>query len=195
MGYFIPYIIERDGQQEKIKDLWTKLFEDRIIFLGTEIDETVANIVTAQLLYLASDDSGRDINLYINSPGGYVSAGLMIFDTMKYIKPDIRTICVGSASSMGAFLLAAGTKGKRCALQNSKIMIHQVAGGASGKATDVEIALKEMLKYKEKLTRYLAEFTGKEYERVLADCERDYFMSAREAKEYGLVDEVMTKQE
>ena len=189
----LPYIIERDGQHEKVRDVYTKLFQDRIIFLGSEINTDVSNAIVAQLLYLSASDAEADINLYINSPGGTVTAGFAIFDTMNYIPCDITTICIGQCASMGAFLLAAGTKGKRKALPNSKVMIHQVLGDASGQATDINIAAAEITKTKEKLTRYLSEFTGQDYDKVYKDCERDNYMTAEEALAYGLVDEVLVK--
>jgi len=187
----IPYIIERDGQHEKVRDVYTKLFQDRIVFLGSEINTDVANAVVAQLLYLAAADAEADISLYINSPGGFITAGFAIFDTLGYIPCDVSTICIGQCASMGAFLLAAGTKGKRKALPNSRVMIHQPLGGAQGQATDINIAAAEITKTKEKLTRYLSGFTNQEYDKVYADCERDNYMSAKEALEYGLIDEVI----
>lgn len=195
MGLYYPYVVEKDGASEKVKDIFTRLLEDRVIYLGTEINDDVANVIIGQLLFLASDNPSSDIHMYINSPGGVVSSGFGIFDVMNYIKPDVRTYCVGQAASMGAFLLAAGKKGKRFILPNSRVMIHQVSGGANGQASDVEIRYKEMIKYKEKLTRYLAEFSGKDYDKVYADCERDYYMSSSEALEYGLVDHIMIKNE
>ena len=187
----LPYIVERDGGIEKFKDVFTKLFESRTIFLSGEVNETTSSIIVAQLLYLSSDSS-EDIYLYINSPGGSVSAGLAIFDTMKYVAPDVSTICIGQAASMGSFLLAAGTKGKRYSLPNTDIMIHQPSGGTGlAQASDIEIVAKHMLRTKEKLTRYLSKMTGQPYDKVLADCDRDTYMSAEEAKEYGIIDSVI----
>jgi ATP-dependent Clp protease protease subunit len=193
MSYILPYIVEKNGDSERHKDVFTRLFEDRIIFLSGTVDDVLSNMIVAQLLYLSAD-SDRDIYLYINSPGGSIAAGLAIFDTMKYISCDITTICVGSACSMGAFLLAAGTKGKRKALPNSRILIHQPLGGAEGQATEIEIAYKQITRYKELLTRYLSEFTGQPYEKVMVDCDRDHYMTAIEAKEYGLIDSVVVHQ-
>jgi len=184
----LPFIIERDGNMERVKDIWSKLFESRIVFLGGEVNDQVSNAIVAQLLVLAADDPVADINLYINSPGGSVSSGLAIFDAMNYVSPDVSTMVIGSASSMGAFLLAAGKKGKRRAAEHSRIMIHQVSSGAGGQVTDLEIQVAEARKYKELLTKILAKNTGQSYEKVLADCERDNFMSAQEALSYGLID-------
>lgn len=191
MSYYIPYVIEQTGKGERSYDIYSRLLKDRIIFLGSEIDDVVANSVIAQLLFLEADDPEKDIHLYINSPGGVVTSGLAIFDTMNYIKSGISTICLGQASSMGAFLLTAGTKGKRLAVPNARIMIHQPSGGARGQATDIEIQAQEILKSKKQLGAILAERTGQPFERIMQDCERDYFMSAAEAKEYGLIDEVI----
>jgi ATP-dependent Clp protease protease subunit len=191
MSYYVPYVIEQIGSGERSYDIYSRLLKDRIIFLGTEIDDIVANSVIAQLLFLEADDPEKDINLYINSPGGVVTSGLAIYDTMNYIKSDISTICLGQASSMGAFLLAAGTKGKRTALPNARVMIHQPIGGARGQATDIEIQAQEISKSKRQLARILSERTGQPLEKVLRDSERDYFMSAEEAKEYGIIDEVL----
>lgn len=191
MSYYIPYVIEQTGRGERSYDIYSRLLKDRIIFLGTEIDDTVANSVIAQLLFLEADDPEKDINLYINSPGGVVTSGLAIFDTINYIKPKISTICLGQASSMGAFLLAAGSKGKRFAVPNARIMIHQPSGGARGQATDIEIQAAEMMKTKRLLAEILAERCGKPVDVVLKDSERDYFMSSQEAKEYGLIDDVL----
>jgi ATP-dependent Clp protease protease subunit len=193
MSYYVPYVIEQVGAGERSYDIYSRLLKDRIVFLGTEIDDIVANSIIAQLLFLEADDPEKDINLYINSPGGVVTSGLAIFDTMNYIKSDISTICLGQASSMGAFLLAAGTKGKRTALPNARIMIHQPSGGARGQATDIEIQAQEISKSKRHLAQILAECTGQPAEKVIQDCERDYFMSALEAKEYGIIDEVLPK--
>lgn len=190
MSYYIPYVIEQTGRGERSYDIYSRLLKDRIIFLGTEVDDMVANSIIAQLLFLEADDPEKDINLYINSPGGIVTSGLAIYDTMNYIKSSVSTICMGQASSMGAFLLAAGAKGKRFAVPNARIMIHQPSGGARGQATDVEIQAQEMMRTKKLLTKILAERTGKSEEQVWKDCERDYFMSADEAKDYGLIDKV-----
>ena len=186
----IPMVVDRTDKGERSYDIYSRLLEDRIIFLSGEITDDVANTVVAQLIYLESKDPTKDICLYINSPGGSVTAGMAIYDTMNYIKCDVSTICVGLAASMGAFLLSSGTKGKRFSLANSEIMIHQVLGGAKGQATDVEIHTRQLLRTKEKLNRLLAQNVGKDYEVVKADTERDNFLTAQEAKEYGIVDEV-----
>ncbi len=188
----VPYVIEQTSRGERSYDIYSRLLKDRIIFLGEEVNETTASLTVAQLLFLESEDPGKDIQLYINSPGGVVTAGLAIYDTMQYIKCDVSTICIGLAASMGAFLLAGGTKGKRMALPNAEIMIHQPAGG---QATEIEIAAKNILKTKKRLNQILAENTGKPYETIAADTERDYYMSAEEAKEYGLIDFVLTNRE
>ncbi|SFG62492.1 ATP-dependent Clp protease, protease subunit [Lachnospiraceae bacterium C7] len=188
----VPYVIEQTSRGERNYDIYSRLLKDRIIFLGEEVNETTASLVVAQLLFLESEDPGKDIHLYINSPGGMVTAGMAIYDTMQYIKCDVSTICIGLAASMGAFLLAGGAKGKRFALPNAEIMIHQPSGGAKGQATEIEIAAENILKTKKKLNEILAENTGKPYEVVAADTERDHYMSAQEALEYGLVDEVIT---
>ena len=188
----VPYVIEQTSRGERSYDIYSRLLKERIIFLGEEVNETTASLVVAQLLFLESEDPGKDINLYINSPGGSVTAGMAIFDTMNYIKCDVSTICIGMAASMGAFLLAGGTKGKRMALPNAEIMIHQPLGGAQGQATEIEIAAKHILQTKEKLNRMLAENTGKDYEVIAADTERDNWKSAEEALEYGLIDKVIT---
>ncbi|MCR5825138.1 MAG: ATP-dependent Clp endopeptidase proteolytic subunit ClpP [Oscillospiraceae bacterium] len=189
----VPYVIEQTNRGERSYDLFSRLLEDRIIFLGEEVNATTASLVVAQLLFLEAKDPDKDIQFYINSPGGSVTDGLAIYDTMQYIKCDVSTICVGMAASMGAFLLSAGTKGKRIALPNAEIMIHQPLGGFQGQATDIEIHAKRMLEIKEKLTRILAENCGKDYETLRADCERDNFMTAEQAKEYGLIDKVIYK--
>ena len=196
MSVLIPMVIEQTNRGERAYDIYSRLLKERIIFIGTPIDDSVANLVVAQLLFLESDDPDKDVHIYINSPGGEIDAGLGIYDTMQYIKPDVATICVGQAASMAAILLAGGTKGKRSALPHSRIMIHQAAvhGGIGGKATDVEIYTRELLKYKEVTSRILAQHTGKSYEQIIEDTERDKFMSVEEAKEYGLIDEVMTSQ-
>ena len=189
---FIPYVIEQTGHGERSYDIYSRLLKDRIIFLGTDVNDYSANAIIAQLLFLEAEDPEKDIYLYINSPGGSVTAGMAIYDTMNYIKPDINTICVGLAASMGAVLLSAGTKGKRFALKNSEIMIHQPLGGAQGQATDIAIHAEHILKIKEKLTKILAENSNQPYDVVKADTERDNFMSADEALEYGLIDKVIS---
>ncbi|HPN87881.1 MAG TPA: ATP-dependent Clp endopeptidase proteolytic subunit ClpP [Candidatus Omnitrophota bacterium] len=188
----IPMVVEKSTHGERAYDIYSRLLKDRIIFIGTAIDDNVANIIIAQLLFLQSEDANKDINVYVNSPGGSVTAGLAIYDTMQFVKPDVCTYCIGQAASMGSLLLAAGTKGKRFALPYSRIMIHQPWGGAQGTASDISIQAKEILRMKEELTKLLSKHSGKPYEKVLADCDRDYFMSAQEAKDYGLVDEVIT---
>ena len=189
----VPYVIEQTSRGERNYDIYSRLLKDRIIFLGEEVNETTASLVVAQLLFLESEDPGKDIHLYINSPGGMVTAGMAIYDTMQYIKCDVSTICCGMAASMGAFLLAGGAKGKRFALPNAEIMIHQPSGGSQGQATEIEIAAKHILKTKEKLNRMLSENTGKPYETIAADTERDNWMSAEEACAYGLIDSVIAK--
>ena len=188
----VPYVIEQTSRGERNYDIYSRLRKERIIFLGEEVNETTASLIVAQLLFLESEDPGKDIHLYINSPGGSVTAGMAIFDTMNYIKCDVSTICIGMAASMGAFLLAGGAKGKRFALPNAEIMIHQPLGGTQGQATEIEIAAKHILRTKEKLNRMLAENTGKDYETICADTERDNWKSAEEACEYGLIDKVIT---
>ena len=188
----VPYVIEQTSKGERSYDIYSRLLKDRIIFLGEEVNETSASIIVAQLLFLEAEDPDKDIHLYINSPGGSVTAGMAIYDTMKYIKCDVSTYCMGMAASMGAFLLAGGTKGKRLALPNAEIMIHQPLGGTQGQATEIEIAAKHILRTKEKLNRMLAENTGKDYETICADTERDNWKSAEEACEYGLIDKVIT---
>ena len=188
----VPYVLEQTSRGERTYDIFSRLLKDRIIFLGEEVNDTTASLVVAQLLFLAAEDPDKDINLYINSPGGSVTAGLAIYDTMQYIKPDVSTICIGMAASMGAFLLAAGAKGKRLALPNSEIMIHQPLGGTRGQATDIEIHAKRILKMKDTLNQILSERTGQPLEKIQMDTERDNFMSSIEAKEYGLIDEVIT---
>jgi ATP-dependent Clp protease protease subunit len=187
----VPIVVEQTPRGERSWDIYSRLLVDRILFLGTPVDDTVANIVIAQLLFLQMADPKKDIHLYINSPGGSVSAGLAIYDTMQYLTCDVNTYCVGQAASMGAVLLAAGTKGKRFALPNSNIRIHQVLGGAEGQASDVEIRVKHMLKLKQRLNGILSKHTGKAVEQVEKDCDRDYFMTAEEARNYGLVDQVV----
>lgn len=190
MSILIPNVVERTSNGERGYDLYSRLLKDRIIFLADEITDQVANIVVAQLLFLEMDNPDADISLYINSPGGSITAGMAIYDTMNYIKCDVRTVCVGMAASMGAFLLMAGEKGKRLALPNSEIMIHQPLGGASGQATDVAIRAEWLVKTKEKMTRLMSEMTGQPIERVKQDVERDYFMSAEEGLKYGIIDEI-----
>ena len=187
----VPYVIEQTSRGERNYDIYSRLLKDRIIFLGEEVNETTASLTVAQLLFLESEDPGKDIQLYINSPGGSVSAGWGIYDTMHYIKCDVSTICVGMAASMGAFLLAGGAKGKRFALPNAEIMIHQPSGGAKGQATEIEIVANMILKTKKKLNETLAANTGQPYEVVARDTERDYYMSAEEAKAYGLIDSII----
>ena len=189
----IPIVVEQTGRGERAYDIYSRLLKDRIIFLGTPINDVVANSIIAQLLFLAAEDPEKDIYLYINSPGGSITSGMAIYDTMQYIKPDVVTICVGLAASMGAFLLAAGAKGKRYALPNAEVMIHQPMGGAEGQASDIEIRAKRILRMRDKLNRILAERTGQPLERIEKDTDRDYFMTAEEAKEYGLIDKVIDR--
>jgi ATP-dependent Clp protease protease subunit len=190
---FVPMVIEQSNRGERAYDIYSRLLKDRIIFLGTGVNDVVANSIIAQMLFLAADDPEKDISLYINSPGGSITAGMAIFDTMQFIKPDVSTICVGMAASMGAFLLTAGAKGKRYALPNSEVMIHQPLGGAEGQATDIEIRARRILKLRDKLNLILAERTGQPLSRIEKDTDRDYFMSAAEAQVYGLVDKVIEK--
>ncbi|GAA0779742.1 ATP-dependent Clp endopeptidase proteolytic subunit ClpP [Clostridium subterminale] len=190
---YIPMVVEQTGKGERSYDIYSRLLKERIIFLSDEVNDITASLVVAQLLFLESEDPDKDIYLYINSPGGSITSGMAIYDTMNYIKPEVSTICVGMAASMGAFLLAAGQKGKRYALPNSEIMIHQPLGGFKGQATDIDIHAKRILKIKETLNEILSERTGKPLDKIKQDVERDYFMSADEAKEYGLVDEVIIK--
>ena len=187
----VPYVLEQTSRGERTYDIFSRLLKDRIIFLGEEVNDTTASLVVAQLLFLAAEDPDQDINLYINSPGGSVSAGFAIYDTMNYIKCDVSTICIGMAASMGAFLLSGGTKGKRFALPNSEIMIHQPSGGARGQATEIQIVAENILKTKKKLNEILAANTGRSYEEIARDTERDNYMTAQEAKEYGLIDEIL----
>jgi len=189
----VPIVIETSGRGERAYDIYSRLLRERVVFLVGPVNDVTANLVVAQLLFLESENPDKDISLYINSPGGSVSAGMSIFDTMNFIKPDVSTLCMGMAASMGAFLLSAGTKGKRFALPNSKVMIHQPLGGAQGQATDIEIHAREILKTREQLNRILAERTGQPLEKIQADAERDYYMSAAEAQAYGLVDQVIEK--
>ena len=188
----VPYVIEQTSRGERSYDIYSRLLKDRIIFLGEEVNDTTASLVIAQLLFLEAEDPEKDINLYINSPGGSVTAGMAIYDTMKYIKCDVSTVCIGMAASMGAFLLAGGTKGKRYALPNAEVMIHQPSGGAQGQATEIEITAKHILETKRKLNQILADNTGQPYEVVAADTERDNWKSAKEAMEYGLIDAVIS---
>ena len=188
----VPYVIEQTSRGERSYDIYSRLLKDRIIFLGEEINDHVASVVVAQLLFLEAEDPDKDICIYINSPGGSVTAGMAIYDTMQYIKPDVSTICVGMAASMGAFLLSSGAKGKRMALPNAEIMIHQPLGGVRGQASDIKIHADWILKTKEKLNRIMAENSGQDYEKVARDTDRDNFMSASEACEYGLIDRVIT---
>ena len=190
-GYLIPTVIEQTGRGERAYDIYSRLLNDRIIFLGTAIDDNVANLVVAQLLFLESQDPEKDVFLYINSPGGVVSAGLAIYDTMQYIKPDVSTICTGQAASMGAVLLAAGAHGKRIALPNSRVMIHQPLGGAQGQASDIEIQAVEILKTRNTLNGILSKHTGQPLEQIKKDTDRDFYMSAQEAMKYGIVDQVI----
>lgn len=187
----VPTVVEQTGRGERAYDIYSRLLKDRIVFLNDEVNDVTANLVVAQLLFLEAEDPDKDIYLYINSPGGVVTDGMAIYDTMQYIKPDVITVCMGMAASMGAFLLSSGAKGKRFALPNSEIMIHQPLGGAKGQATDIEIHTKNILRTKERLNRILSKNTGKDYKTVVKDTERDNFMTAQEAKEYGLIDEVI----
>ncbi|WP_438348198.1 ATP-dependent Clp endopeptidase proteolytic subunit ClpP [Paenibacillus sp. FA6] len=190
---FIPMVVEQSSRGERAYDIYSRLLKDRIIFLGSEVNDMVANSIIAQMLFLAAEDPEKDISLYVNSPGGSITAGMAIFDTMQYIKPDVSTICVGMAASMGAFLLTAGTIGKRYALPNSEIMIHQPLGGAQGQASDIEIRARRILKLRDKLNHILAERSGQPLERIEKDTDRDYFMSASDALTYGLIDKVLEK--
>lgn len=198
MAYLVPMVVEQTNRGERSYDIYSRLLKDRIIFLGGPIDDDVSNLIVAQMLFLEAEDPDKDINLYINSPGGSITAGMAIYDTMQYIRPDIRTICIGMAASMGAFLLASGTKGKRVVLPNAEVLIHQplIGGhGLSGQATEIEIHAKQLLRTKAKMNRILSERTGQPLEKVERDTERDYYMTADEAKEYGLVDQVLEKAE
>lgn len=189
----VPIVVEQTGRGERAYDIYSRLLKDRIIFIGDAIDDHLANLIIAQMIFLEGDDPDRDINLYINSPGGVVTAGLAIYDTMQFVKPDIATLCIGQASSMAAVLMAGGTSGKRSALPNARIMIHQVLGGASGQYSDVEIATREMKKVRDQLNGILAKHTGQPIDRILKDTDRNNFMSAEEAKGYGLIDEIIEK--
>jgi ATP-dependent Clp protease, protease subunit len=189
----IPMVIEQTGRGERAYDIYSRLLKERIIFLGTPVDDNIASLIIAQLLFLEAEDPDKDIYLYVNSPGGIVTSGMAIYDTMQYVKPDIVTTCIGQAASMGAVLLAAGTKGKRFALPNARIMIHQPAGGVQGQATDIDIHAKEILKIRERLNEILAEKTGQSLEKIAKDTDRNFFMDANEAKDYGLIDEILVK--
>ena len=193
MSYYVPMVVENSSRGERAYDIYSRLLKERIIFLGGPIDDSVANVVVAQMLFLESEDPDKDIHLYINSPGGVVTAGLAIYDTMQYIKPDVSTICIGQAASMGSILLTAGAKGKRYALPHARIMIHQPLGGAQGQSTDIQIQAKEILRLREVGNNILAHHTGQDPEKINVDTERDNFMSAEEAKAYGLIDEVVTR--
>ena len=189
----IPFVVEQTGRGERAYDIYSRLLKDRIVFIGAPIDDTLANVVIAQMLFLEAEDPDKDINIYINSPGGLVPAGLAIYDTMQFVKPDVATICVGLAASMGALLLAAGAKGKRAALPNSRILIHQPWGGVQGQVSDIEIHTKEMVTNRGMLNKILAEHTGQPLEKIQKDTDRNYFMSVQEAKDYGLIDEIFEK--
>ena len=193
MSYYVPVVVEQSSRGERAYDIYSRLLKERIIFLGGPIDDSVANVVVAQMLFLESEDPDKDIHLYINSPGGVVTAGLAIYDTMQYIKPDVSTICIGQAASMGSLLLTAGAAGKRYALPHARIMIHQPHGGAQGQSTDIQIQAKEILRLREVGNEILSRHTGQDAEKVNVDTERDNFMSAEEAKSYGLIDEVVTR--
>ena len=193
MRYYVPMVVENSSRGERAYDIYSRLLKERIIFLGGPIDDSVANVVVAQMLFLESEDPDKDIHLYINSPGGVVTAGLAIYDTMQYIKPDVSTICIGQAASMGSILLTAGAKGKRYALPHARIMIHQPLGGAQGQSTDIQIQAKEILRLREVGNHILARHTGQDEKKINVDTERDNFMSAEEAKAYGLIDEVVTR--
>ncbi|WP_244913295.1 ATP-dependent Clp endopeptidase proteolytic subunit ClpP [Phormidesmis priestleyi] len=190
----VPMVVEQSGRGDRAFDIYSRLLRERIVFLGTQVDDAVADSLVAQMLFLEAEDSEKDIQIYINSPGGSVTAGMAIYDTMQQVRCDVVTICFGLAASMGAFLLSGGTKGKRMSLPSSRIMIHQPLGGAQGQAVDIEIQAKEILYHKRKLNELLAEHTGQPFERIEADTERDFFMSAQEAKDYGLIDQVITRQ-
>ena len=191
MSMLVPMVVEQSDRGERAYDIYSRLLKDRIIFIGSPIDDIIANLVIAQLLFLQQEDPDRDVNIYINTPGGGVTAGLAIYDTMQFVKPDINTYCVGQATSMGAVLLAAGTKGKRHALPNSRVMIHQPWGGVQGQASDISIQATEILKMRDRINEILAKHTGQELKKVQKDTDRDYFMSAKEAEDYGVIDEVI----
>ncbi len=190
---YVPYVIEQTARGERSYDIYSRLLKDRIVFLGGEINDMVANTITAQLLFLEAENPDKDIHLYINSPGGVVTSGLAIYDTMQYIKPEVSTICVGSAASMGAVLLAAGATGKRYGLPHSRVMIHQPLGGVQGQASEIEIHAREILRLKKELNRILSDHTGRDFDEIMRDTERDYFLTADEAKQYGLIDEVLSR--
>jgi ATP-dependent Clp protease, protease subunit len=189
----VPIVIEKDGRGERAYDIYSRLLKDRIVFLGSGVDDLVANLIIAQLLFLESEDPAKDIYFYINSPGGYISAGLAIYDTMQYVKPDVATICIGQAASMGAVLLAGGAKGKRYALPHSRVLIHQPLGGVQGQATDINIQAKEILRVREELNGILQKHTGQAIEKLVQDTDRDFFMTSQQAMEYGIIDEIMEK--
>ncbi len=189
----VPMVVEQTGRGERAFDIYSRLLKDRIIFLGTQIDDNISNLIIAQILFLESEDPDKDIHIYINSPGGVVSAGLAIYDTMQYVRPEISTICVGQAASMGALLLAGGADGKRFALPNSRILIHQPLGGAQGQATDIDIQAKEILRLREELNQILAKHTGQTIEKLYQDTDRDFFMTSTEAKDYGIIDKIIEK--
>ncbi len=191
----VPIVVEQTNRGERAYDIYSRLLKERIIFIGSPIDDTISNLIIAQMLFLEADDPEKDIHLYINSPGGYVQSGLAVYDTMQYIKSDVSTICIGQASSMGALLLTAGTKGKRFSLPNARIMIHQPMGGFQGQATDIEIHAREILRMRENLNNILIKHTGQPYEKIQLDTERDYFMSGEQAMEYGLIDEILSQKE
>ena len=191
MGYLTPIVIEKTGRGERSYDIWSRLLKDRIVFIGTPIDDYIANLVIAQMLFLQMENKGQDINIYINTPGGYVTSGLAIYDTMQFVHCDVATYCIGQASSMASLLLAAGTKGKRYALPNSRVMLHQPAGGVQGTASDIKIHAEEIISLKKRMNRLFSKHTGQPIEKVERDSDRDFFMSAEEAKKYGLVDEVV----
>jgi ATP-dependent Clp protease protease subunit len=193
MAFTIPYVIEQNQRGERVFDIYSRLLRDRVIFLGTEIHDDVANVIVAQLLFLEADDPDKDIHLYINSPGGSITAGLAIYDTMQFIRSDVHTTCIGQAASMGAWLVAAGAKGKRTALANSRIMIHQPMGGARGQASDINIQAQEILKLRHRMNEILASHTGRDIEQIAGDTERDYYMSSEEARDYGIVDVVTSE--
>ena len=195
MSYMVPMVIETSGRGERAYDIYSRLLKDRIVFIGTPIDDTIANLIIAQILFLQMEDANKDINVYVNSPGGSVTAGLAIYDTMQFVKCDVATYCVGQAASMGALLLTAGTRGKRFSLPYSRVMIHQPWGGAQGTASDISIQAKEILKLKDELNKIIARHTGQPLERVEKDTDRDYFMSAAEAKAYGIVDHVIASRD
>lgn len=188
----VPIVVEQTGRAERAYDIYSRLLKDRIVFVGTPVDDTVSNLIIAQLLFLQMEDPDKDINIYINSPGGHVTSGLAVYDTMQFVKPDVNTYCIGQAASLGALLLAGGTKGKRYALPNARIMIHQPWGGAEGAASDVGIQAKEILRLRERINKLLADHTGQPFEKIEKDTDRDYFMTAEEALKYGIIDEVIT---